>query len=224
MSSVRDRTTSPGAGAFAPRQRQETDTRFKALLSAEAWDALPPAVRRRFSKRLGAGSSVVYSGRVTHVAMSRLGWGLAQLARIIGAPLPLSRDSGMPTVVSVTEEGASGGQNWTRIYGRRRGFPQVIHSTKRFCGPTGLEEHVGCGISIALNVAVTDGALRFESAAYRVAIGRWSCALPRALLPLHLTVTHREIDAASFEFTLELTHARFGLLIFQKAIYAEDAS
>lgn len=211
-------------GDFAPALRDGTDARFKALLSEDAWQSLPLAVRHRFSKQLGAGRSVVYAGLVTDVAMSRLGWVIAQLARIIGAPLPLSRDTGVPTVVSVTEEGTSGGQNWTRIYGRRRGFPQVVHSTKRFCGPTGLEEHIGFGLAIALRVTVADGALRFESAGYRIVIGRSCLTLPRALLPLDLTVTHREIDTRSFEFTLELKHARLGLMIHQRATYTEDVS
>ncbi len=38
----------------------------------------------------------------------------------------------------MTEDGASGGQFWTRMYGRLRGLRQVIHSSERFAGPTGL--------------------------------------------------------------------------------------
>ena len=35
----------------------------------------------------------------------------------------LARQTGLPTVVSVTEEGVSGGQNWTRVYATKERLP-----------------------------------------------------------------------------------------------------
>src|SRR6516162_6755389 len=75
------------------------DLRFRALLSAEDWATLPPAVRRRFSRRLAGGATVVYAGIVVATRMSRAGWWLAQAVRPIGAPLPISRDSNVASVV-----------------------------------------------------------------------------------------------------------------------------
>ena len=115
------------------------DVRFRALLSADDWTQLPAATRKRFSKRLAGGDTAVYAGEVVEVGFSRIGWWLAQIARLIGGPLPVSADTGVPSIVTVTEDAATGGQIWTRIYARRNGFPQVIHSSKRFAGPTGLE-------------------------------------------------------------------------------------
>jgi len=206
----------------APSQGDELgDLRFRALLSSDDWASLPPAVRRRFSKRLSDGATSVYAGRVTHCEMTRAGRLLAEALRFVGAPLPLSREIGLPSIVTVTEEGASGGQNWTRVFARASGFPQIIHSTKRFCGPTGLEEYLGCGIRMALKLSVENGALVFTSTRYTVSIGTISVTLPRWLSPGMTRVTHRETGPGEFLFTLELTHALFGALVCQKALYRE---
>ena len=88
------------------RERPELgDLRFRALMSDEAeWAALPPPIRRRFSKRLSGGNTAVYVGEVIETQMSRAGWWLAQAARLIGGPLPISRDAHVPSVVTVTED------------------------------------------------------------------------------------------------------------------------
>ena len=107
--------------ADAAAAEQIQDFRFRGLLSPAGWAALPPAVRHRFSKRLAGGATAIYTGHVTICTMSRTGWLLAQALRMIGAPLPLARQTGLPTIVTVTEEYASSGQNWTRVYGQKSG-------------------------------------------------------------------------------------------------------
>ncbi len=198
------------------------DIRFRALLGVQQWALLPPAVQQRFSKRVAGGRTVVYKGKVTAIAFTRPGFALAHLLRFIGSPLPISRATGNPSVVTVTEDAASGGQFWTRLYVRERGFPQVIHSVKRFAGPTGLEEAVGFGIVMALRLSVVDGALVFSSADYALCIGRCRISLPKWITPGSLTVTHEEIDATTFRFTLTLRHPVFGLLVHQEAVYSEE--
>src|SRR5262245_40544344 len=92
------------------------DLRFRALTSEQDWNALPPPIRRRFSKRLSGGDTAVYVGEVLETRMSRAGWWFAQAARLIGGPLPISRDAHLPSVVTVTEDVAACGQHWTRLY------------------------------------------------------------------------------------------------------------
>jgi hypothetical protein len=197
------------------------DLRFRTLLSDRDWEALPPAVRRRFSTRLAAGDTIVYAGRVVETRMSRLGWCLAQAVRPIGAPLPLGCDRDVAAVVAVTEEMAGVGQVWTRVYARRGGFPQVIHSSKRFAGRTGLEEQVGGGVGMALTVHVVDAALVFRSAGYFVRVLGRRLVWPAWLSPGALVVTHAALADGSFTFTLDLRHPRFGALIRQTAVFRE---
>ena len=95
----------PAPEAPPPARRDEIDDlRFCALFGETEWMKLPAAVRRRFAKRLVDGATVIYVGEVVECRIGRAGWWLAQLARLIGGPLPLSRDTGVASVVSVTEE------------------------------------------------------------------------------------------------------------------------
>ncbi|HEY0104895.1 MAG TPA: DUF4166 domain-containing protein [Rhizomicrobium sp.] len=197
------------------------DLRFRALLQGGKWAALPAPVRARFSKRLTGGDSIVYVGQVTQTRITRAGWLFCQAARLIGGPLPLFDEIGVPAVVTVTEDGPSGGQVWTRIYARRRGFPQVIHSAKQFSGTTGLEEMVGGGVGMALTVHVADGVLLFRSARYFLRIGGARLTLPAVLVPGALTVAHRELGGGRFEFSLDVVHPLFGHFIHQAAIFRE---
>lgn len=197
------------------------DLRFRHLLGRTAWKCLPAAIRRRFSKRLEGGRTVVYVGRTTDMHMNFAGFVLAQLARIIGGPLPLSRDTDVPSVVTVTEDMATGGQIWTRLYAHRNGFPQVIHSSKRFAGPTGLEEHVGCGVGMTLMLSAGPKALLFTNDRYFLQLGALRLNIPRWLSPGQLTIGHHEIDPQKFAFTLDLEHPLFGRMIHQRAEFEE---
>jgi hypothetical protein len=197
------------------------DLRFRVLLGPEAWSALPPAVRSRFSRRLGAGASITYAGEIVECRSTLLGRLVAQLCRLIGAPLPLSDDIAVPAIVTVTEDGATGGQFWTRMYGRTRGFPQVIHSSKRFAGPTGLEEYLGCGFGIALTASADAEALHFHSDHYFVRVGTLRLRLPRWLGPGALTVSHVGRADGRFAFVLALRHSLFGEIIRQTGLFHE---
>jgi hypothetical protein len=197
------------------------DLRFRALMSEADWLALPLSIRRRFSKRLAGGRTVVYVGETLTNEMSRAGWLLAQAARLIGGPLPLVRDAHAPSVVTVTEDVATRGQHWTRLYARQRGFPQVVHSSKRFAGPTGLEEYVGRGVGMALTIDVEEAALVFRAAHYFLQLGAWRIRLPRWASPGSLRVTHAELGDGRFLFKLDIIHPRLGRLICQTAAFQE---
>jgi hypothetical protein len=207
----------------APDRDTDTlgDLRFRALLSDTDWHALPLSIRQRFSKRLAGGATIVYVGHVIETRMNAAGWLLAQAARLIGGPLPLSRDTNTPSVVTVTEDVATHGQHWTRLYARRRGFPQIVHSSKRFAGPTGLEEYVGCGVGMALTIHVEDKALVFRNAGYFLELGRFRLKLPAWATPGAIAVTHAELGDGRFLFQLDITHPRLGRLILQTAAFKE---
>jgi len=203
---------------------EKQDNRFCNLLSEADWQQLPDAVQVRFSKVVKGGESTVYAGEITQMRKSLWGTSLAQLLRLFGAPLPLSSDIGTPSIVSVTEDGATGGQIWTRLYANKSGFPQIVQSAKRFSGPTGLEEYLGFGVSMRLRARVDGDCLAFESAGYAFKCLGIVLPLPRCVVPFDLIVRHKDLAEGKFVFTLDLTHPWLGELIHQEGVYSEDTS
>jgi hypothetical protein len=209
----------------APRPDEAAlgDLRFRTLLGPEAWSRLPAPVQKRFSKRLANGSTAVYVGEITEARANFGGRCLARLAQAIGGPLPLVWQAPAPSVVTVTE-GGDGGQVWTRLYARARGFPQVIHSSKRFAGSTGLEEYVGRGVGMALTVSVEEGALTFRSAFYFLALGPLRLRIPRLIEPGRILVRHAELGDGRFAFSLDIRHPLFGQMLWQYGVFRDDSA
>ncbi len=197
------------------------DLRFPALVGAAAWSNLPPAVRERFSRRLAPGDAVTYAGEIVESRRTRIGWLLAQACRVIGAPLPLDDVPGVAAVVTVMEDAAGGGQFWTRMYARPRGFPQAIQSAKRFTGATGLEEYLGGGFGIALTVHADDKALNFISDHYFLRLGPARLRLPPWLAPGRLVISHVDLGDGAFAFVLSLRHPLAGEIVRQTGRFRE---
>ena len=197
------------------------DTRFRRLVPPAAWDALPGDVRRRFSKRLTGQATASYAGEIVWTRLSTAGWLLAQTCRLIGAPLPTAASGPAPSAVVVSEDRGSGGQCWTRLYGRRRGPPQVIHSAKIFSGATGLEEHIGGGFGMALTVRAEADALIFTSDHYFWRFGGLRLRLPGWLTPGVTVVTHQHLGSRRFAFDLKVTHPVLGELINQHGLFRD---
>lgn len=212
--------------AFAPDSGISLDhtgceNRFRSLLGEEDWMKLPFDVRTRFSKKLGPDAWALYRGRVVYTRFSFFGRIFAQVCRLAGGPLPICDVPDMPALVAVRNSDRGNSQTWTRMYGRPGRFHQVVHSEKRFSGPTGLEEYVGYGIGMALTLHVEEGALAFRSAHYFFEIFGRRLRLPNWLSPGAMEIVHRAEDGGSFSFALRLTHPVAGRLVTQLAIFME---
>lgn len=198
----------------------ESDQRFKNLMKKRDWEKLPDAIKRRFSKRIKRGQSIAYQGRVSVMRMNPIGRALASIARIIGAPLPYDAScEGRSAVVIVTEDQGAHGQYWIRQYNRANGFPQTVGSSKRFSGPTGLEEYIGYGIAMSLRLEASARELRFVADRFFLKLGNLRVLLPKFLEPGRLVIGHRELGHGYFLFSLDLRHPLLGELIHQEAVF-----
>jgi Domain of unknown function (DUF4166) len=210
--------------ARSPRAKVHTvETRF-AHLVGESWMQLPAPIRRRFSRHLADGERTVYLGEVAATHMTLVGRLVAQMARLVGAPLPLQASGCVPVTVIVTGSERLCGQVWTRVYDRVHGFPQVIQSVKSFGGATGLEEIVARGVGMRLKLTVRDGALVFRSAGYFIRGLGVQLSLPNWLTPGVIEVIHREESCGQFSFSLSVRHLWAGHVIDQIAFFREEQS
>lgn len=198
-----------------------TSKRYRRLVGEAAWLELPETVRHRFSKVLAPQQQTIYRGEVVRTELSAAGQLLAQLARVLGGPMPFTPGATGPSVVIVTEEPSMCGQVWTRCYARPGRFPQVIQSAKRFQGATGLEEYLGYGLVMRLTVHVEERQLVFRSAGFSLCLFGRNIPLPGWLAPGRCVVTHRGETDERFSFTLTLDHPWLGRLIRQVAFYEE---
>jgi hypothetical protein len=212
------------AASNSPRAHACTVETAFARLAGDSWMSLPAPIRRRFSRHLADGERIVYLGEVAATHMTIVGRVVAQLARLVGAPLPLEAGGCMPVTVIVTGSPRLCGQVWTRIYDRARGFPQVIQSVKHFGGATGLEEIVAHGVGMRLRLGVRDGALVFGSAGYFIRCLGIQISLPNWMTPGVIEVVHREETSGQFSFSLSVTHSWAGPVIDQIAFFREEQS
>ncbi|NRF65913.1 DUF4166 domain-containing protein [Aquincola sp. S2] len=185
-----------------------------ALVGAEGWSRLPPAVRRRFAAGHG---DALYTGR-TDLRCSRIGRVFAWLARLVGAPLTGLNVNGAPTTVQVHDDGR-GGMVWERHFD---GSAQVVRSTKEIDARSGeLSERTDGGLSMALDVFEEDGALVFRSRRYWLAIGRLRLPVPALLSPGICRVTHTNLGFGFFRFTLSMVHPLWGETFHQSGVFAD---
>jgi hypothetical protein len=204
------RSTPAASDAVAPLD-------LRVLLGEPAWFRLPATVRARFE---AGHADAVYEGKMAKLECSWVGRCFAGLSRIVGAPLTAMRAESVPAVVRVSNDG-HGGVIWERrfqVAGRPASF---VRSTKEL-GPDGLLfERTDGGLGMALAVFEQEGALVFESRRYELVLGRRHFVVPAFLTPGICRVTHTDLGAGSFRFTLTMDHPLWGRTFQQIGDFAD---
>lgn len=201
--------------------RTVLDANFRQLLGRSKWDRLPPGIRRRFSSKSNVGTSTAYTGKMTVIYRSSIGWLMAQVYRLFGAPLPWGQGRNVPSMVWVKDAPETGGTLWARVYAFSGKLPIAVASVKKFNGPTGLSEYVGGGFGMSLRLVANETSLAFRSDRYFWEILGRRIWLPLLLSPGRLTVTHKEEPGDCFSFEMHVVHPWFGTTFYQHGVFSE---
>ena len=188
-----------------------------AIVGAQSWNRLPPAVRRRFAL---AHHDCTYTGALD-LACSRVGRCFALLTRVLGGPLTGVRSDAVPARVRVYGDGR-GGVVWERHLSVAAGAAtRVVRSTKLKGAARTLIERTDGGLSMELDVFEEDGALVFKSRRYFLALGAWRLPIPTALTPGVCRVEHRDQGDGRFRFTLTMVHPWWGRTFHQTGLFTD---
>ncbi len=219
---------SPSIRRKAPRPRRQAlpssadDGDVARALGREAWLRLPPSVRRRFTKPRGDGVQHRYRGVMARVDCSRLGWIVAQAARLIGTPLSPFAGRDVPVTVTVSAEPDGGGERWDRSYAFPGRTPITVTSFKRMDADGTFVECVGGGFGMTLRLSEQGGTLHFVSQRYFWQVGRLRLPWPALLSPGTAHVVHTDQGRGLFRFTITITHRLFGRLFHQDGLFSEE--
>ena len=208
-----------GSAIRGPGEPAEEDSVFRRLLGEAGWARLHPEVRRRFG--VEAEATQHYAGFMSEVRLSRLGWLLAQVCRLIGTPLAPWRGRDVPVLARVYREARRVGTTWERFYCYPARRPVRVASTKVCDRAAGLMEVVAGGLGMYLRLFEREGALFFESRGYFWEVLGRRLPLPGFLTPGRTLVSHAEAGGGYFRFTLEMRHPVFGETVFQTGLFRE---
>ena len=194
---------------------------YRRLLGRGAWARLPADTRERFAPHAG---EVTYVGRMRRVHLNTAGRVLAQLCRLLGEPLVAGVGEGIPAHVRVFHD-PRGGATWERAYHFPHRPTRLVRSCKRLDRDGTLLECLGFGLHMRLRLEEVAGALHFISTGYFWQGAGLRIPLPQRWFPGETTVTHEDLGAGRFRFTLTIRHPLFGVLVHQDGVFrTEEAS
>lgn len=197
-----------------------------ALVGPAGWASLPAAVQRRFA---AAHADTCYRGQMD-LRCSAVGHVYAALVSWLGGPLTHINAQGVPTTVRVGGNG-QGGVVWERCFHRAsasaeqgQGSDPIVRSTKELDAQGQLRERTDGGLSMVLDVLEEAGSLVFRSRRYSWVRGRLRLPVPMWLTPGVCCVTHTDLGAGLFRFTLSMDHPLWGQTFFQTGVFADPVS
>ena len=202
---------------YAPNTSAPRELNLAALVGATAWARLPVAVQRRFA---ADHADTCYVGHMD-LRCSAIGHVYVALVRCLGGPLTHLQAQAVPTTVRVASNG-KGGVVWERrFHATGYAHDRTVRSTKKLDAQGRLLERTDGGLSMSLDVVVENGTLVFRSRRFWWLLGSLRLPVPAWLTPGRCCVTHTDLGAGLFRFTLSMEHPLWGQTFHQTGVFAD---
>ncbi len=182
------------------------------------WEKLPETVRARFAQ--DPAEVTHYTGIMTEVACSRLGWLMAQMGRLVRAPLIPHQGHNIRIAVHVFAPG-DGSVMKERTYFFPGKKPLRVTSAMRIGAAGYFQECVHGGIGMNMRIFAENDALHFVSDHYFCTLFGRQRRIPHLLTPGTTHVVHSDAEDGQFRVHLEMHHPLFGRTFLQSGLFRE---
>ncbi|MGN7439436.1 MAG: DUF4166 domain-containing protein [Alcanivorax sp.] len=196
----------------------KSDNTLKHQLGA-SWKELHPNIQERFDREPTLGEVITYTGNMTDIRRSGMGWLFATLTRVIGNPLSPYAGKDVPMDVELYKKEGRSGVYWKRTYFYEGKAPFAVTSVKRESREGDMLECVGGGFGMKLNVYVENQELHFRSYRYFCSVLNQKIPLPHWISPGEAHVVHKDLGEGDFEFTITMHHPVLGETFYQQGVF-----
>jgi hypothetical protein len=185
----------------------------------DQWYKLHPNIQQRFGREPVLGQATIYEGSMQIMRRSFMGWLFACLTRVIGNPLSSYQGTNVPMEVALFKKPNREGVYWQRSYFIPNKKPYVVVSSKQESKAGEMQECVGGGFGMKLNVYAEGQNLHFKSYQYFWKVLKYRINVPHWLTPGQTHVIHKDLGDGRFTYTISMTHRILGETFYQHGTF-----
>lgn len=193
---------------------------IKAALG-DKWQNLSPKTQARFEIDPTHEIPKEYVGEMTEVGCSWVGALLANMTRLIGAPLIPYSEKNVPIDVTVFKKPENPAIYKKRTYRFKNHKPFTVLSWMKLGAKGQFQEFVGFGLGMNMILDAKDQKLCFLGQGYFLEIFGFCIPIPFFLSPGKALIIHSDHGDNAFRVRIEMRHPWFGLMYMQDGVFRD---